>query len=197
MRYHRPRYFRRMRVALSRAGIVCLVCLGVPPGWAADQVRRPLTGWVAAEGRWPIADVELSSSQIVWKPFVAYQSLILTVSLPGGLVVRNEFQPGETVIFKAGMSVEEKDDLLSGRRTDPEFLKKEQSVKTIESLQDGVYHCELTIVPRPESLPATARERAALTPLIQTEHFRVHDGAFIVEREKEPQPSKKPPAAKE
>ena len=196
MHYHRPRYFCSLQVALSIASLVCLVCLGVPPGWTADQVRPPLTGWAAAEGRWPIADVELSASQIVWKPFVAYQSIILTVSLPGGLVVRNEFQPGETVIFKAGMSVEEKDVLLSGRGSDPEFLKKEQSVKTIESLQDGVYHCELTIVPRPESLPPTARERAALAPLIQTEHFRVQDGAFIVVREKEPRPSKKPPAAK-
>ncbi len=37
---------------------------------------------------------------------VASQSLILTVSLPAGL---NEFQPGETVIFKAGVSGEEKD----------------------------------------------------------------------------------------
>ena len=123
MRYHRPRYFRRLRVVFSIASLVCLVCLGVPPGWTADKVRPPLTGWAAAEGRWPIADVELSSSQIVWKPFVSYQSLILTVSLPSGLVVRNEFQPGETVIFKAGVSVEEKDVLLSGRGTDPEFLK--------------------------------------------------------------------------
>ena len=196
MRYHRPRYFRRLRVALSVAGLVCLAHLGVSPGWTADKVRPPLTGWAAAEGRWPIADVELSASQIVWKPFVAYQSLVLTMSLPGGRVVRKEFQPGETVIFKVGMSVEEKDVLLSGRSTEPEFLTNEQSVKTLESLPDGIYHCELALVPHPESLPPTARERAALAPLVQTEHFRVQDGAFIVVREKEPRPSKKPPAAK-
>ena len=46
---------------------------------------------------------------------MTYQSLILTVSLPGGLVVRKEFQPGETVIFKVGVSVEEKDDDLERR----------------------------------------------------------------------------------
>ena len=120
---------------------------------------------------------------------MTYQSLILTVSLPGGLVVRKEFQPGETVIFKAGVSVEE-DVLFSGRRTEAEFLTKKQSVKTMDPLQDGVYNCELTILPPPASLPQTELERSSLKPLIQADHFRVQDGAFVVLQEKEPPPSK-------
>jgi hypothetical protein len=46
-----------------------------------------------------VAHVQLSSRQIQFEPQVGYERLVLTVSMPGGTVVRREFEAGQTALF--------------------------------------------------------------------------------------------------
>ena len=42
-----------------------------------------------------VAHVQLSSQQVQFEPQVGYEHLVLTVSMPGGAVVRREFEAGQ------------------------------------------------------------------------------------------------------
>ena len=46
-----------------------------------------------------VARVQLSPSQVHWEPQVSYERLVLTISKPGGEVVRQEFAAGQTPVF--------------------------------------------------------------------------------------------------
>jgi len=47
-----------------------------------------------------VAKVQLTPSQVHWEPQVSYERLVLTVSKPGGEVVRQEFAAGQTPVFE-------------------------------------------------------------------------------------------------
>jgi hypothetical protein len=49
----------------------------------------------------PIAEVALTPVTVFWQPQVGYETLILTVSAPGGEVHRQEFAQGEPVAFSS------------------------------------------------------------------------------------------------
>jgi hypothetical protein len=46
-----------------------------------------------------VARIQATSSQVQWEPQVAYDRLVLTVSMPGGAVVRQEFAAGQIPSF--------------------------------------------------------------------------------------------------
>src|SRR5580698_6232548 len=46
-----------------------------------------------------VAHVQLSPSQVQFEPQVGYERLVLTVSMPGGAVVRREFESGQSAAF--------------------------------------------------------------------------------------------------
>ncbi|MEO6191758.1 MAG: tail fiber domain-containing protein [Thermoanaerobaculia bacterium] len=46
-----------------------------------------------------VARVQVTPSQVQWEPQVSYERLVLTVSMPGGSVVRREFAAGEAPVF--------------------------------------------------------------------------------------------------
>ena len=47
-----------------------------------------------------VARVQLTPVQVHWEPQVSYERLVLTVSMPGGAVVRREFASGEAPVFE-------------------------------------------------------------------------------------------------
>jgi len=47
-----------------------------------------------------IARVQVTPSQVQWEPQVSYERLVLTVSMPGGAVVRREFAAGQAPVFE-------------------------------------------------------------------------------------------------
>jgi hypothetical protein len=47
-----------------------------------------------------IAKVQVTPSQVQWEPQVSYERLVLTVSMPGGAVVRREFAAGQAPVFE-------------------------------------------------------------------------------------------------
>jgi hypothetical protein len=82
MRTNTPGRLPHFTIALL-AGAVCCVA--------------PLV--VAEEQHREVAEEEIRPAGITWYPHVEYQSLLLTVSIPGGQVLRREFKPGQTVAF--------------------------------------------------------------------------------------------------
>ncbi|HTG36040.1 MAG TPA: tail fiber domain-containing protein [Thermoanaerobaculia bacterium] len=46
-----------------------------------------------------VARVQVTPSQVQWEPQVSYERLVLTVSMPGGAVVRREFAAGQAPVF--------------------------------------------------------------------------------------------------
>jgi hypothetical protein len=47
-----------------------------------------------------VARVQVTPSQVQWEPQVSYERLVLTVSMPGGAVVRREFAAGQAPAFE-------------------------------------------------------------------------------------------------
>ena len=47
-----------------------------------------------------VARVQITPSQVQWEPQVSYERLVLTVSMPGGAVVRREFAAGQAPVFE-------------------------------------------------------------------------------------------------
>jgi len=47
-----------------------------------------------------VARVQVTPSQVQWDPQVSYERLVLTVSMPGGAVVRREFAAGQAPVFE-------------------------------------------------------------------------------------------------
>jgi hypothetical protein len=47
-----------------------------------------------------VARVQVTPSQVQWEPQVSYERLVLTVSMPGGAVVRREFAAGQAPVFE-------------------------------------------------------------------------------------------------
>ena len=47
-----------------------------------------------------VARVQVTPSQVQWEPQVSYERLVLTVSTPGGSVVRREFAAGQAPVFE-------------------------------------------------------------------------------------------------
>jgi hypothetical protein len=47
-----------------------------------------------------IAKVQVTPSQVQWEPQGSYERLVLTVSMPGGAVVRREFAAGQAPVFE-------------------------------------------------------------------------------------------------
>lgn len=68
--------------------VVLGIILSVPA--AAQSPRRPE----------PIANAALDRTELKWKPVIAYESLVLTVSQPNGEVFRQEFEAGSEPSFK-------------------------------------------------------------------------------------------------
>src|SRR5688500_15042428 len=66
---------------------------------AAGLVLSPAAVMAADE---PVARMGAGAAAVEWHPLVsAYEGLVLTVSTPGGYVVRREFKAGETPSFSA------------------------------------------------------------------------------------------------
>ncbi len=129
-----------------------------------------------------VAHVQLSSQQVQFEPQVGYERLVLTVSMPGGTVVRREFEAGQAALF----------DLPRGGA-------------------DGSYVYELRVVPTidPEVRKALAASREAggaaaverlkragrlpVGELVQSGSFAVVNGSVVAADAREPR-SAAPPA---
>jgi hypothetical protein len=125
-----------------------------------------------------VARVQLSASQVHWDPQVGYERLVLTVSKPGGEVVRQEFAAGQAPVF----------DLPRGEA-------------------DGAYVYELRVVPAidPAAQRALAASRksgseaeverlrkAGRLPageLVQSGSFTVAGGSIVASDAVEPRPA--------
>jgi hypothetical protein len=128
-----------------------------------------------------VARIQLSSQQVQFEPQVSYERLVLTVSMPGGAVVRRDFAAGEAPVF----------DLPRGAG-------------------DGAYVYELRVVPAidPEvrKTLAASREaggasaverlkRAGRVPageLVQSGSFTVVSGVLVAPDAQEPRPAVPP-----
>ncbi len=103
------------------------------------------------------ARVTVGSQQVSWEPQIAHDHTVLTVSTPGGKVLRQEFKGTQPVfdIARAGAA-------------------------------DGVYHWELQILPpadrdRRQTVDAAAQERAgsAVRGVVASGTFAVRDGSIL------------------
>jgi hypothetical protein len=136
-----------------------------------------------------VASASVTASEIVWQPKVEYSSIVLTVSTPGGEVLRSEFAAG----------------------TSPSFRSTDERGQT---RPDGQYIYEMRVVPvlapaTREAL-AAAREKGSgdemmremkgsglvpKEPIVQSGAFRIFQGAIVMggatEGGKTPVPPKK------
>jgi hypothetical protein len=149
---------------LVLAGVVCL-------GMAGAAVAAPRED--------AVADLNAGPTGIEWRPVVEYERIVLTVSGPGGFILRNE--------FAAGVS--------------PSLALFDKSGNP---LRDGSYNYELRVTPRiaPDvkqklaDARARGKDGAAQAELrqagrlpqgpVQSGAFAVKDGAFVVAGETEP-----------
>jgi hypothetical protein len=134
-------------------------------------------GAADVQGAAEVAAIQLDPTQVQWAPQVDYERLVLTVSKPGGAVVRREVTAGQTPVFD---------------------LARERAV-------DGSYVWQLQVVPRidPEVRKqlAAAREKgnaAAVSerlraagklpagPMVQSGTFQVVNGAVVRSDVQEP-----------
>jgi hypothetical protein len=131
-----------------------------------------------------VARVQLSPSQVQFEPQVSYQRLVLTVSTPGGAVVRREFEAGQAASF----------DLPRGS-ADGSYVYELRAVPTI----DPEVRKALAASREPGGAAAVERlKRAGRLPageLVQSGSFAVVDGSVIAADAKEPR-SAPAPAAK-
>lgn len=125
-----------------------------------------------------VARVQVTPSQVQFEPQVGYESLVLTVSTPGGNVVRREFAAGEAPVFELA-----------------------------KGLADGSYTWELRVTPRidPEVRKALAAARASgnsaaiqrlqksgklpARELVQSGFFSVAGGAVVAPDHREERPA--------
>ncbi len=73
-----------------------------------------------------IAKVQVTPSQVQWEPQGSYERLVLTVSMPGGAVVRREFAAGQAPVFelpKGGANGSYAYELRAVPALDPEVRK--------------------------------------------------------------------------
>jgi hypothetical protein len=73
-----------------------------------------------------VARVQVTPSQVQWEPQVSYERLVLTVSMPGGAVVRREFAAGQAPVFelpKGGVNGSYAYELRVVPNLDPEVRK--------------------------------------------------------------------------
>ena len=151
--------------------------------WRAGILALALGGLLAAAvGAAPpaqLAAVNVSSVGIEWQPAIAYEKLVLTVSGPGGLIVRREIAAGAAPFFG-----------VFGDDGKP--------------LPDGAYTYELVASPviDPATRQAMARARRTgddsaitklradgklpRTPLEQSGTFTIKDGSFVSPDLREP-----------
>ncbi|MFL6232639.1 MAG: hypothetical protein ACJ76N_05845, partial [Thermoanaerobaculia bacterium] len=164
------------RSQLWRTGILVLALGGL------------LAAAVGAAGPASLAAVNVSSVGIEWQPTIAYEKLVLTVSGPGGLIVRREIAAGAAPSFG-----------VFGDDGKP--------------LPDGAYTYELVASPviDPATRQAMARARRTgddsiltklradgklpRTPLQQSGTFTIHGGSFVAPDLRE-EPSRAPQASK-
>ena len=116
--------------------------------------------------------MSITPTAVFWRPHVAYNTLVLTVSAPDGQVYRHEFAKPDTVVFAA---------------TDANGLPH----------LDGPYVYELLVVPIMDetvkhalarareagdnTMPEVLQQRGLIPsePLTQTGHFTVKEGMFL------------------
>ena len=81
------------KITLLRNFWLCAVTVSImalgSAGWAAEAVLM----------RGPIATVKSGPKGLSWEPHVEYKRLVLTVKVPGGKVIRKEFDPGSMPVF--------------------------------------------------------------------------------------------------
>jgi len=149
--------------------------------WWAGAVLALALGLLAAPataGPSALAAASVSPVSIQWQVNVAYEKLTLTVSGPGGLILRREFAAGAPAAFDV--------------------------VDNGKPLPDGAYTYELVAAPRLDR--ATRRALAAArqsgddsaiakmqadgtlprTPMVQSGTFRIIDGAIVQDDAREP-----------
>jgi hypothetical protein len=152
-------------------------------GHVFSMLLLMVTALVVPASAAEVAHVQLSPLQVQFEPQVSYERLVLTVSRPGGAVVRREFEAGQAPAF----------DLPRGSG-------------------DGSYVYELRVVPAtdPEVRKALAAsrepggaavverlKRAGRLPageLVQSGTFAVVNGAVVASGAREPRAAAAPPA---
>jgi len=108
-----------LREGLGSLALTMIIALPLPLPGAAAELQRP---------EMAVARVEAGPARIDWLPQVDYERLVLTVSGPGDLFLRQEFEAGK-----------------------PVFLSSVDS--TGDRLPDGSYVWEVRTVPRTDKLP--------------------------------------------
>ena len=109
--------------------ILCVTAAAQPTKWDDLDNLSP-TQRAELKKTQPLATVALGGAEINWKPYVEYERLVLTVSLPDGEVFRQEFESGSAPSFK-----------LAGEKGG--------------ALPDGLYGYELRLTP---NLPDEVKE---------------------------------------
>jgi hypothetical protein len=131
-----------------------------------------------------VAHVQLSSSQVQFEPQVSYERLVLTVSMPGGAVVRREFEAGQVPAFD-----------LPRAGGDGSYVYELRVVPVI----DAEVRKALASSREPGGAAALERlKRAGRLPageLVQSGTFSVVNGAVVSPDTREPGPAAPPAKA--
>jgi hypothetical protein len=130
-----------------------------------------------------IARVQLSSHQVQFEPQVSYERLVLTVSMPGGAVVRREFEAGQAPGFELPRGAGDGSyvwELRAIPAIDPEVRK------ALAASRDAGGAAAVDRLKRAGKLP--------VGELVQSGSFAVTDGSVVAPDAKESRSAAAPPA---
>ncbi len=127
-----------------------------------------------AENEGPVASASVTSSEITWLPKVNYASIVLTVSIPGGEVLRREFPVGAKISFNII-------DSQGQRHTDGSYTYE---LRVTPNVSPGIKSA-LSAARENGNGEAVSRELSAKgfipkEPLVQSGAFSIINGAIVM-----------------
>jgi hypothetical protein len=167
----------RKREVIGWFSLVMIFALSLTRPGAAAELQTPEKA---------VTSLEVAPIRLDWRPQVDYERLVLTISGPGDLFIRHEFEAGKAPFLSLFDS--------EGQR-----------------LPDGGYNWELRGAPKIDALTkeklSRAREasekdsrksweapRLPGQPLVQSGHFSIREGSFVATPPETAAPPAKPPA---
>jgi len=156
--------------------ILVLVFFFVPTASSSGQENPPPAG--------PVAQLDIGPSRVEWHPTVEYGRLVLTVSTPGGTVLRKEFEPGANPFFE--ITDRSGNILPDGRYTYELVVIPSIDKNTRKVLQEARTSGDMTAVEELRKAGVLPRER-----LVQSGSFSIAGSAFVIAQQEQQAPAAK------
>ncbi len=121
-----------------------------------------------------VASAKVSTAEINWQPKVEYASIVLTVSTPDGEVLRQEFVPGEALVFRATTD-------KGVRRPDGQYTYEMRVMPVIaQETKDALVAARAQ--GKSEEVARTMRSRGAMPSgeTVQSGAFRISGGKIVM-----------------